>query len=65
MKFVITKWLGGVVKRSLQAFLAVYGAKLATDFGVQVDPVQLTVGLMALLEALRGWLKHAKGVTIL
>lgn len=62
MKFLWGKLLTSVVKRTVQVALAVWGANLATDFGVTIDQTQLTVGLLALLEAGRNYLKHKVGL---
>ena len=62
MKFLWSKLLTSVVKRSVQVVLAAWGANLATGFGVTIDQTQLTVGLLALLEAGRNYLKHKVGL---
>ena len=65
MKFLWGKLIASVVKRAVQLILAAWGAKFATGFGVTVDQTQLTVGLVAALEALRNYLKHKAGLKFL
>ena len=65
MKFLWGKLITSVVKRAVQVILAAWGAKLATDFGVTIDQTQLTIGLVAALEAVRNYLKHKAGVKFL
>ena len=62
MKFLWSKLVASVIKRTVQVVLSAWGAKLATDFGVTIDQTQLTVGLVAASEVLRNYLKHKLGV---
>lgn len=65
MKFLWTKLVTSVVKRVIQVIVASWGAKLAMDFGVTIDQTQLTIGLVAALEAVRNYLKHKVGLKFL
>lgn len=58
MKFLWKKWLTSIIKRSIQAAIAVIGADKLTSWGVTLDSTALTVAIFALLEAVRNWLKH-------
>mgnify|MGYP001577908551 FL=1 len=65
MKFLWKKWLTSIIKRSIQAAIAVIGADKLASWGVTLDPTALTVAVFALIEALRNLLKHKVGVKFL
>ena len=65
MKFLWHKWLLGILKRSVQAFIAYFGAEKLASWGVQLDIEKSAVALFAGLEALRGLLKHKWGLKFL
>ena len=65
MKFLWSKWILGIIKRSLQAAISYVGASKLSEWGVQVNTDQLAVALFAGLEALRGLLKHKWGLRFL
>lgn len=63
MNFVISKWITTIIKKGVQAGLAVLAAHGAQSVGVQVDADtgMVTVQAFVLIEALRGLLKHKLG----
>ena len=58
MTFIWKKWIGSIIKRSIQAAIAYIGAERLAAWGVTVDPTALAVAVFAGLEAVRNFLKH-------
>ena len=52
------KALKKAITIAIQGTISVIGADQLSKLGVQVDQTQMTVGLLAILEAIRNWLKH-------
>lgn len=63
MNFLLSKWIKAILKRGLQALLAVLAAQNLQSWGVQtdVDAGLVTVEAFVFLEAARGYLKHKLG----
>jgi len=65
MTFLIGKWLKSIIKRLIQAGIAIVGAERLASLGVTLDPELLTIATFGVVEALRGWLKHKVGWKLL
>jgi hypothetical protein len=65
MKFLWKQWVLSILKRSIQAAIAVVGADQLRSWGITLDSNALTVAVFALLESIRHLLKHKVGMTFL